>query len=76
MATGFSLVVDNFGVKYVGQEHTDHLIAALEDTYDIDVEEEGDKYVGILLDWDYDKGKVHLSIPGYVSEILSRFKYI
>ncbi len=25
----FSLVVDNFGVKYVGKEHADHIIATL-----------------------------------------------
>jgi hypothetical protein len=25
----FSLVIDNFGVKYVGKEHTDHLISCL-----------------------------------------------
>ena len=25
----FALVVDNFGVKYVGDEHVNHLIAAL-----------------------------------------------
>ena len=72
----FPLVVDNFGVKYIGQEHADHLIAALKDTYYIEVDTEGDKYVGISLDWDYVKGEVHLSMPGCVSEALSRFKHI
>ena len=48
----------------------------LEDTYDIEVDEDGDKYVGISLDWDYKKGNVYLSMPGYVSEALSRFKHI
>jgi hypothetical protein len=28
----FSLVVDDFGIKYVGQEHTDHLKASIEKT--------------------------------------------
>ena len=27
----FSLVVDNFGVKYVGKEHADHLINCLKE---------------------------------------------
>ena len=72
----FSLVVDNFGVKYVGQEDTDHLIAALENDYDIEVDTEGDKYVGISLDWDYVKGEVHVSMPGYVSGALSHFRHI
>ena len=72
----FSLVVDDFGVKYVGQEHADHLIAALKDTYKIEVDTKGEKYVGISLDWDYVKGEVHLSMPEYVSEALSRFKHL
>jgi hypothetical protein len=29
----FSLVVDDFGVKYVGREHVDHLIASVEQHY-------------------------------------------
>ena len=29
----FSLVVDDFGIKYVGKEHADHLIAAIEENY-------------------------------------------
>ena len=71
----FTLVVDNFGVKYVGDKHAAHLQAALRETYKIEVDEEGDKCVGISLDWDYDNGEVNLSIPGYVSEALARFKH-
>ena len=29
----FTLVVDNFGVKYVGKEHTDHLIKCIKESY-------------------------------------------
>ncbi len=29
----FTLVVDDFGVKYVGREHADHLIATIRSTY-------------------------------------------
>ena len=46
----FLLVVDDFGVKYVGQEHADHLIVVLEETYKIEVDTKRDKYVGISLD--------------------------
>ena len=59
----FSLVVDDFGVKYVGKEHAAHLVAALKETYDIEVDEKGEKYVGISIDWDYKNGEVHLSMP-------------
>ena len=72
----FSLLVDDFGVKYVGEEHAAHLVAALKETYDIEVDEKGEKYVGISLDWDYENGEVHLSMPGYVSEALARFRHL
>ena len=72
----FTLVVDNSGVKYVGEEHAANLQAALRETYDIEVDKDGDKYVGISLDWDYANGKVHLSMPGYVSEALACFKHV
>ena len=31
----FTLVIDDFGVKYVGREHTDHLINAIKETYNV-----------------------------------------
>ena len=31
----FSLVVDDFGVKYVGEEHSKHLVNALVEHYEI-----------------------------------------
>ena len=68
--------MDDFGIKYVGEEHAAHLISALKETYGLEVNTEGENYVGISLNWDYVKGEVHLSMPGYVSEALSRFKHI
>ena len=68
--------MSDFGIQYVGQEHADHLISALKETYELEVDTEGAKYVGISLDWDYANGKVHLSMPGCVAEALRRFKYI
>jgi hypothetical protein len=37
----FALVVDDFGVKYVGREHVHHLIQVLKSNYEIEVEWEG-----------------------------------
>ncbi len=45
----FTLVVDNFDVKFVGEEHAKHLIMVLEKCYDITVDWDGKKYVGIDL---------------------------
>jgi hypothetical protein len=68
----FALVVDDFGVKYVGRENIHHLIK-LKSDYEIEVEWEGTQYLGITLNWDYNKHQVHLSMPGYVKRALVRF---
>ncbi len=34
----FSLVVDDFGVKYVGEEHADHLLKTIQKYYQCSVE--------------------------------------
>ena len=39
----FTLVVDDFGVKYEGNEHAQHLVDVLESFYDISVDWEGKK---------------------------------
>jgi len=69
----FTLVVDDFGVKYVGEQHADHLLNILCQHYEVEKDERGSKYCGITLDWDYIGKKVHLSMPGYCAEGLVRF---
>jgi hypothetical protein len=56
----FTLVVDDFGVKYVGCEHTEHLIACIKETYELTEDWTGDLYCGIKLNWDYRAGKIDL----------------
>ena len=62
----FTLVVDDFGVKYVGKEHAQHLKDTLEENYTVTTEWEGKRYIGITLDWDYKRRQVHLSMPNYI----------
>jgi len=69
----FTLVVDDFGVKYVGKEHAMHLINILKSHYEISEDWTGNKYIGITFDWDYANKRVHLSMPGYISKALQRF---
>ena len=56
------LYVENFGVKYIGKEHQQHLMAVLEKHYTISHDWEGKRYLRIELDWDYDRRKVQLSM--------------
>jgi hypothetical protein len=45
----FTLVVDNFGVKYMRKEDIDHLIKAIKDKYELTKDWDGDLYCGIRL---------------------------
>jgi hypothetical protein len=79
----FALCVDDFGVKYVNKEDVEHLKQALtadnpetgKPMFEISVDEKGTRYCGLFMDWDYEKGEVHVSIPGYVAAALKRFKH-
>jgi hypothetical protein len=72
----FTLVVDNFGVKYVGKEHAEHLMTVLQEHYQIKADWTGTRYIGIHMAWDYKKGRVHLYMPGYVQRALKLFQHI
>ncbi len=61
--SSFSLVVDDFGVKYINKAEVNHLIQTLKQDYKIEADWEGNRYLGITLDWNYKKCKVHLSMP-------------
>jgi hypothetical protein len=50
----FSLVLDNFGVKYVGKEHARHLLRALCKLYTITEDWEGTLFSGLTIHWNYD----------------------
>jgi hypothetical protein len=71
----FSLVVDDFGIKYVGQEHADHLKASIEKHYQISCDWTGSAYCGLQLDWDYKNRFVDLSMPGYIKAALHKFQH-
>ena len=45
----FTLVVDDFGVKYVGDKHALHLKKTLEENYKVTTEWDGTRYIGITL---------------------------
>ena len=68
----FTLVVDNFGIKYQGQQHAEHLLRALCGDYTVEVDWIGELYVGNNLEWNYKKRYVDISMPGYVQKQLTR----
>jgi hypothetical protein len=71
----FTLVVNDFGIKYVGKEHVDHLLQALKQEYEVTEDWTGALYCGITLDWNCKEGTLDLSIPGYVDASLHKFQH-
>jgi hypothetical protein len=73
----FSLVVDDFGVKYVDPADAQFLADILLPHYKIHIDWSGDKYLGITLRWEYDAKVriVSLSLPGFIAKVLSAFGF-
>ncbi|KAL7549119.1 hypothetical protein ACHAWF_015108 [Thalassiosira exigua] len=71
----FLLAVDDFGVKYVGHEHAEHLTSAIKKHYPLREDWEGNLYLGIHLKWNYDERWVDCSMRNYVLKGLQKFRH-
>eukprot|EP00804_Cyclotella_cryptica_P006559 CCRYP_012819-RA/>CCRYP_012819-RA protein AED:0.29 eAED:0.29 QI:0/0/0/1/0.33/0/4/0/407 len=71
----FTLVVDDFGIKYVGKEHAAHLLNALRQHYILGIDWSGTLYCRIARKWDYLNKTVDISMPGYIKKVLQRFRH-
>jgi hypothetical protein len=67
--------VDDFAVKYVGKQHTDHLRDALLRSYELTTDWEGKLYSGMNFKWDYKNITCDTSMPGYVANVLMKFQH-
>ena len=57
------------------KEHAQHLIAILEEQYMISHDWKVKQCLGVDLDWDYARRKLHLSMLLYVKESLIKFNH-
>ncbi len=48
----FTLVVNNFAVKYTREQDAEHLISALKKEYDITINQTTIKYIRLTIKWD------------------------
>ena len=62
-------------MKYIGEEHTQHVKNALEEHYKLTCDWTGKRCIGLTLDWDYNKHQVHLSMPNYLQKALKQFQH-
>jgi hypothetical protein len=71
----FPLIMDDFAVNYVGKQHDDHLRNALLKTYELTTAWAATVYSGMTLKWDFKNRTCDTSMPGYISNVLSKFQY-
>jgi hypothetical protein len=71
----FTLCVDNFGNKYIGREHVEHLSGILKEHYKSSQDWSGTRYLGMAINWDYVNKSVHVFMLDYVPEALIRFQH-
>ncbi len=71
----FTLVVDNFAIKYTNKRDVEHLVNILKQDYDITIDREAKKYIGLTMEWDLPNQQVHTHMPGYLDKTLIHFKH-
>ncbi|KAL7475945.1 hypothetical protein ACHAW6_001837 [Cyclotella cf. meneghiniana] len=67
----FTLIVDDFGIEYVGIRHAQHLRDIPKKHYDITENWEGNMYSGINFAWDYTKHTCQLTMNDYINTVSS-----
>eukprot|EP00804_Cyclotella_cryptica_P031011 CCRYP_013601-RB/>CCRYP_013601-RB protein AED:0.37 eAED:0.20 QI:0/-1/0/1/-1/1/1/0/551 len=71
----FTLIVDDFGVEYVGKQHALHLRDNIKAHYDITKNWQGSLYSGINLDWNYTKRTCRLTMNDYIANVLTKYNH-
>jgi hypothetical protein len=66
----FSLVANDFGIKYTNRDDAIHLLTSLEEIYTITTDWTGSLYLAMALNWDYIRSNFNISMPGYVAKDL------
>jgi len=72
----FTLVVDDFAIKYKHTADVEHLFSVIRKEYRLETDMSGSKYIGITIQYDRKARTISLSMPGYVEAALKRFNVI
>ena len=70
----FSLIVNNFLIKYTHKGDADHLLKSLQEDYAITQDLTVERYLVLTLKWEYFNRNVSISIPVYVQAPLLKFQ--
>ena len=71
----FTLVFDNYWIKYHWKEEALHVIHALKEKYEITQDWTGSLYSGTTLNWEYKAGILEISMSRYLKESLQNFQH-
>jgi hypothetical protein len=71
----FTLVVDDFGVKYTNQADVLHLKSVIDRAYPTTANWTGNRFIGVHLDGNYKARMLKASMPGYVKKLLLQFQH-
>lgn len=71
----FTLIADDFGIKYADLTQAQHLITALKEKHEVTVDWTGTLHAGATLQWDYLNRTVTLSMPGYIKKLLLKYNH-
>ena len=70
-------MVNDFGVKYVGKQHVEHLVQCLKKNYTkVSEDWEGKLYCRITLECNYSERWVDISMSGYIKWMRQRYEHI
>ena len=70
----FTLVVNNFDVKYTRRQDAEHLLGILETKFPaVSTNGGGVLYCGITLEWNYEERWLDISMPGYNKKGLQKY---
>jgi hypothetical protein len=72
----FTVMVNNFGVKYTRKEDVNHLIVSLQTNYILTKDWMGNLYCGISLQFNYISHTADISMPGYIQKKLQEYGHI
>jgi hypothetical protein len=69
------LIINNFGVEYVGLEHFAYLLDILKKFHGVQYNMAGYKFAGMDMEWNYASCRCRISMPGYISLLLLKYKH-
>jgi hypothetical protein len=71
----FCLIINDFGVKYVGSDHFTYLLNILKKFHGVQYNMAGDKFAGMDIELNYAARHCCISMPGYISLLLLKYKH-